>query len=181
MILIIDMTWKNNSLAFDEFVLPIVSVVKPLEKCTIKHFLEVNPQLLSECSKIILSGTALKDHATLRQVDKFSWVKTFDNPILGICAGIQTIASVFGESLTPCLKIGMEEITTQKANPLFEGHFKAYTLHNFSVEAPTNFEVLAHSAKCIQAVKHKQKNIYGVLFNPEVRNQTILENFVQLV
>ena len=181
MILIIDMSWKNDSLAFDEFVLPIVSVVKQLEKCTVKHFLEVDPQLFSECSKIILSGTALKDHATLRQVDKFSWVKTFANPILGICAGVQTIAKVFGESLTPCLQIGMEEITTQKANPLFEGNFKAYTLHNFSFVAPTNFEVLAHSAKCIQAVKHKQKNIYGVLFNPEVRNQAILENFVQLI
>ena len=40
--------------------------------------------------------------------------------------------------------------------------------------------LLAESSKCIQAVKHKEKNIYGVLFHPEVRNQEILKKFIQL-
>ncbi len=74
----------------------------------------------------------------------------------------------------------MTEISTLKENPLFQGDFKAYTLHNYSVEPSQTFETLAESTKCIQAIKHKQKNIYGVLFHPEVRNQEILKRFIQL-
>ena len=74
----------------------------------------------------------------------------------------------------------MTEIATLKDNPLFQGAFKAYALHNYSVERSQTFEALAESAKCIQAIKHKQKNIYGVLFHPEVRNQEILKCFIQL-
>ena len=180
MILVVDMNWKRDSLAFNEFVCPIVSVVQPLEECRVKHFLDIAPSELKDYSKIVLSGTTLKDHATLKQIDKFKWIKTYDKPILGICAGMQTIALVFGEPLTPCLQIGMTEIRTLKENPPFQAYFKAYTLHNYSVGACQTFEAIAESSKCIQAIKHKQKNIYGVLFHPEVRNQEILRRFIEL-
>ena len=134
MILIVDMNWKRDSLAYNEFVSPIVSVVQPIEECVVKHFLDVKPAELEGYSKIILSGTTLKDHATLKQVEKFVWVKTFGKPILGICAGLQTIALVFNAPLRTCLQIGMAEITTLKENPLLQGKFNAYTLHNYSVE-----------------------------------------------
>ena len=179
MILVVDMNWKRDSLAYNEFVSPIVSVVRPLEKCVVKHFLDVKPAELVGYSKIILSGTTLKDHATLKQVEKFGWIKTCGKPILGICAGMQTIALVFDVPLSSCLQVGMAEITTLKENPLFQGNFNAYTLHNYSVEPSQNFETLAKSAKCIQSIKHKQKNVYGVLFHLEVRNQEILKRFIQ--
>ncbi len=179
MILVVDMNWKRDSLSFNEFVAPIISVVQPLEECVVKHFLEVTPAELDCYSKIILSGTTLKDHATLNQIEKFDWIKTCDKPILGICAGMQTIALVFDVPLASCLQVGTAEITTLKENPLFHGNFNAYTLHNYSVEPSQNFETLAESTKCIQAIKLKQKNIYGVLFHPEVRNQEILKLFIQ--
>ena len=179
MILVVDMNWKADSLAFNEFVASIVSVVQPLEECRVKHFLEITPADLEDCTKVVLSGTALKDHATLKQVDKFNWIKTCDKPILGICAGMQTISLVYEEPLTRCLQIGMAEIATLKENPLFQGDFKAYVLHNYSVAPSKTFDVLAESSKCIQAVKHRQKNIYGVLFHPEVRNQEILKCFIR--
>jgi GMP synthase-like glutamine amidotransferase len=179
MILVIDMSWKKNSLLSNEFVSPIYSVLNQLEECEVKHFLDVKNSELEGYSKVVLSGTALKDNATLKQVDKFQWIKTCDKPILGICAGMQTIALVFGVPLTTCLQIGMTEISTLKENQLFRGKFKAYTLHNYSVKVSTDFETLAQSLTCIQAIKHKQKNIYGVLFHPEVRNQEILERFIQ--
>jgi GMP synthase-like glutamine amidotransferase len=180
MILIVDMNWKRDSLAYNEFVLSIVSAVQSLEECEVKHFLDIEPTELSGYNKIVLSGTALKDHATLKQVNKFNWVKTCSKPILGICAGMQTISLVFNEPLMNCLQVGMTEITTLKENSFFQGDFKAYALHNYSVGPCQNFEVFAESAKCIQAIKHKQKNIYGVLFHPEVRNQEILKRFINL-
>jgi GMP synthase-like glutamine amidotransferase len=181
MILIVDMNWKKDSLAFNEFVLPILSIVRPLEEVRVKHFLDIEHAELKSYSKIVLSGTALKDHTTLKLVETFNWIRTYDKPILGICAGMQTINLLFDEPLVKCLQIGMAEISTIKENPLFIGDFKAYVLHNFSVKQSQTFEVLAKSTKCIQAIKHKQKNIYGVLFHPEVRNQEILKNFIQFV
>jgi GMP synthase-like glutamine amidotransferase len=32
----------------------------------------------------------------------------------------------------------------------------------------------------VQAIKHKQKDIFGVLFHPEVRNREIIERFVHV-
>lgn len=96
MIMIVDMNWKKNSLAFNEFVLPIASLIQPLEECVVKHFLDVASTELNGFNKIVLSGTALKDHATLKQFDKFNWIKLYDKPILGICAGMQTISLVSG-------------------------------------------------------------------------------------
>ena len=180
MILIVDMNWKKDSLAFNEFVSPVVSVVRTLEEVRVKHFLDIEPTELEGYNKIVLSGTALKDHTTLKLVDKFNWIKKCHKPILGICAGMQTISLLFDEPLVKCLQIGMAEISTLKENPLFQDNFKAYTLHNYSVESNQNFETLAKSTGCIQAVKHRQKNIYGVLFHPEVRNQEILKCFVKL-
>lgn len=179
MILIIDMNYKKNSLGFQEFVLPIVSVAKELDECVVKHFTELRSEDLNRCNKIILSGTPLKDNATLAQPEKFRWIKTCEKALLGICAGMQTLGLAFGLCLKPSLEIGMTEINTVKENRLFSGQFKAYTLHSFSVEPTSEFDVLAESELCIQAIKHNHSELYGVLFHPEVRNLEILQRFIQ--
>jgi GMP synthase-like glutamine amidotransferase len=180
MILVVDMNGKKDSLGFHEFVLPIASVINELDDYVVKHYLEIVQEDVAQCNAVVLSGTPLKDNSTLTQLEKFEWIKSFQNPILGICAGMQTIALVFGGGLTKCLGVGMTEITTLKENALFSSTFKAYGLHNFSVAASLEFDVLAESAQCIQAVKHKHRNVYGVLFHPEVRNQEILHRFVRM-
>jgi GMP synthase-like glutamine amidotransferase len=180
MILIIDLNWKKDSLGFYEFVLPIASIAAELEEYVVKHYLEVNNNDINRCEKIILSGTALKDNVTLNQPEKFSWLSNQDKPVLGICAGMQTIGVVFGLRLMYCLEIGMTEVTTLKENPLFSNTFRAYSLHNYSVEPLGDFDALAESAQCTQAIRHRKKPIYGVLFHPEVRNEDILKRFIQL-
>ena len=179
MILIVDMNCKKDSLGFYEFVLPIVTVAKELDECILKHYTELGSKDIRECDCIILSGTPLKDNATLAQPEKFEWIKTYDKPLLGICAGMQTISLAFGLRLKRCLGIGMTQITTLKENPLFSLQFNAYTLHNFSVEPSGEFEVLAESAQCVQAIKHRQREVYGLLFHPEVRNKEILQRFIR--
>jgi GMP synthase-like glutamine amidotransferase len=178
MILVVDMNFKKDSLWFNEFVSSIVAVVEETDECFVKHYLEVKQEDMSNCSKIILSGSALKDNATLNQTEMFEWIKQCDKPILGICAGMQTTGLVFGARLETCLEIGMTQITMLMANPLFSSSFKAYELHNYSIQPSTEFDVLAESAKCVQAIRHKQKDIYGVLFHPEVRNKEIIHRFI---
>jgi GMP synthase (glutamine-hydrolysing) len=179
-ILVVDMNWKKDSLSYFEFVLPIVSVAEQFDACVVKHYLDVTNQDLNLCDRVILSGTALEDNITLKQPEKFQWLKAMEKPVLGICAGMQTIGIVFGLNLLECLEIGMTQVNTVKANLLLAGEFKAYSLHNFTVEVGGNFEAIAKSEECIQAMKHSCKPIYGVLFHPEVRNEEILKRFIQL-
>jgi GMP synthase (glutamine-hydrolysing) len=119
------------------------------------------------------------DTTTLNRIARFNWLKNFNIPVLGICAGMQTIGLVFGGYLENCREIGMIKIETFKKNILFSSTFQAYSLHNYSLEPPAEFEMLAKSENCIQAIKHKNKDIYGVLFHPEVRNKEVIQNFIQ--
>ncbi len=180
MILIVDMNWKKGSLGYYEFVESLIAVIGNKEKVIVKHYKEIEIDDIADIGKIILSGNALQDFEFLKEPDKFEWIKYVDIPILGICAGMQAIGVAFNLPLKCNLEIGMIQIGSILDNALFSSNFKAYALHNYAVEPSTDFEVLARSAQCVQAIKHKQKSIYGVLFHPEVRNQDILERFMML-
>jgi GMP synthase (glutamine-hydrolysing) len=146
----------------------------------VKHYLEVTSKDLSRCDSVILSGTALKDTATLKQPEKFQWLKETEKPVLGICAGMETIGKVYGARLAKSLELGMTQVTMLKENQLFNGNFKAYSLHSICVKSAENFEVWAESDKCPQVIKHKTKSIYGFLFHPEVRNPNLINLFIKL-
>ena len=147
----------------------------------VKHFLDVNPSELDGYSRIILSGTTLKDFKAQKHLDKFRWIKTCDKPILGICAGMQIISLVYGVPLTACLQVGMTEITTQKDNPLFGGTFQAYTLHSLSVKPSETFEVLAKSSKMHPSHKTQTKTHLWRLVSPRsTQSKHILKNSIKL-
>jgi GMP synthase-like glutamine amidotransferase len=179
MILVIDMNWKKNSLAYYEFVLPIIAITQKIDDCTVKHYLDFSKKDLNHCSRVILSGTTLEDNQFLTKIQRFDWLKTIELPVLGICAGMEAIGKVFGARLLQSLEIGMTKINTVKENLLFNGDFRAYSLHSFCVEPVSPIEVLAESSLCVQAIKHKTKPFYGVLFHPEVRNHEIISRFIQ--
>ena len=67
MILVVDMDWKKDSLGYYEFVLPILAIAEELEECAVKHYSEVTKADIEGCSRVILSGTALKDNVALSQ------------------------------------------------------------------------------------------------------------------
>ncbi|HHE36315.1 MAG TPA: hypothetical protein ENL16_00690 [Candidatus Woesearchaeota archaeon] len=180
MILILDMNHKTNSLGFDEFVTPIIRIVSSLDECEAKHYSELRQRDLAKYDKIILSGTPLRDNAFRDDTDCFMWLRKYNKPVLGISAGMQIIGLVFGCSLMRCKEIGMTRVITRKENKLFSGEFEAYELHTSSIKPCSEFEILADSARCVQAVKHKDKEVYGILFHPEVRNNGVVKNFVKL-
>ena len=76
--------------------------------------------------------------------------------------------------------MGVVEVNTLIPNKLFNGKFQAYNLHNYSVQDCDKFTILATSENGIQAVKHVTKDIYGISFHPEVRNEKIISNFLKI-
>ncbi len=48
-------------------------------------------------------------------------------------------------------------------------NFKVYEAHRWKIDkVPDGFVVLAQSDECIQAIKHKNREVYGFQFHPEM-------------
>ena len=113
-------------------------------------------------------------------------------PILGICAGHQFMGRFFGGDVKPSKipEFGKVQLMLLcDDEPLFEGVPKksiVWESHNDEVTVlPKFFLHLAESENCkIQAMRHKNKPLYGLQFHPEVEHteygERIFKNFVQL-
>ncbi len=178
MILVVDMNFSE--LASKEFVGPILRIVGR-ENCKVVRYPKVSSSMIGTYDRVIISGTTLMDMEFAKNPESFAWIRDCKIPVLGICAGMQAICMAFGSKLERCQEIGMVGIETVKDNPLFSGNFSAYALHNFAISPSGSFDLLAKSEKCAHAIKHVERNIYGVMFHPEVRNSKIIENFVKTV
>jgi len=176
MILIIK---TNKELLHDyEFVKPIEDIIKKVNfEYEIKHLKDTNKINFSKYSKIIICGTSLQDNNFLNY--DFSFLKNISIPILGICAGAQLIGLSFGGKLKKQTEIGFYKENFEKDFLGLSGICEVYHLHNFYIEFSKlkEFEVF-NTGKIPQAVKHKAKPIYGVLFHPEVRNKEMIKSFL---
>ena len=168
MILIVNL--NDEEFAYEEFILPIKRIIG---KCDVKYYKDVKN--VKKYDKIILSGTPLIEKRYLDH--DFSWIKEFGGEILGICAGMQVIAMVYGCKVKKCTEIGMHKIKVYSENKLQSEDFEAYCLHNYAIEVNDEFDELFGTKKCTQGIKLKEKEVYGVLFHPEVRNQSIINWF----
>ncbi|MEX2590923.1 MAG: aminodeoxychorismate/anthranilate synthase component II [Chitinophagales bacterium] len=115
-------------------------------------------------------------------------------PILGVCLGHQAIGQYFGDTLyemqTPVHGKANEMYVAQKNEPLFEslpGKFKVMRYHSLAIQLHQNspLQILAKTEDgTIMAIKHRDKNIYGIQFHPESilseYGLKILENWLKL-
>ena len=155
-----------------EFAVPVQNLI-PESK--VINYNAIKKKDILAADKIIITGTALKDFEYLNH--NFSWLKKFRKPVLGICAGMQIIAKVFGAKLIDCKNIGVKKIKILKENQLAYADFNAYFLHTKTIQGG-EFEVLATVDGAPAIIKHNQKNIYCCIFHPEVLNAEIIRNFV---
>ena len=179
MILIIQI--QNIPFHYYEFVKPVEDIIKNCDmKFVSLHYKLLTLEILKQSKKIIICGTSLIDNSFLKDEKEFEWIKSYDKPILGICGGMQLLGIVFNEKILKGQEIGLTNITYINEF-LGENEVKeVYELHNYYVET-RNFDTYAMSDRYVQAIKHPQKLIYGVLFHPEVRNQEIIQYFIKNV
>jgi GMP synthase (glutamine-hydrolysing) len=157
-----------------EFIRPINDIVG---NCKIINYKDLDKNDLQKYSHIIISGTALIDNDYMNYFEDFSWIKNWKKPLLGICAGAQIIAKVFGEKIVNKQEIGLIKVDKKKDDKLLENVNlnEIFSLHNYVFNMPKDFEVLLEN-NIVQLCK--KDKIYACLFHCEVRNKKLIENFI---
>lgn len=138
------------------------------------------------CGLILGGGPSLEDVGNCEE-----YLDYFDIPILGICLGHQLIAKVYGGEISTSntesyakveLDIIKDDILFNQLYPKME----VWSSHKDEIKSiPNDFEILASSNVCdVESFKHKDKNVYGIQFHPEVhhtpKGSIIFENFYKI-
>ena len=180
MILIINIC--KEKLHYYEFVKPVLDVFKgDGKRCFVRNYVDLSEDDFDKAKKIIICGTSLKDDWFIKDFHKFDWLQDINKPVLGVCGGMQIIGLVFGGVLKEEIEIGFYTEVFKKEFLGLKDEVEVYHLHKNYVDFNHlgEFEVF-DKGKLSQAVKHKKKDIYGVLFHPEVRQKELFLNFLNL-
>ena len=141
---------------------------------------------------IILSGgpESVMDASTPRAPDV---VFKLGCPVLGICYGMQTMATQLGGQVAKGKKreFGYAKVTVKNESPLLygiqdqeDGSLNVWMSHGDHVEKlPTHFTLIASTDSCeIVGMANEKNHFYGLQFHPEVthtpQGMRILERFV---
>lgn len=147
---------------------------------------------IKDLDGLILSGGAPRIGLSAEKMGKNrEYLEKADYPIMGICAGHQFMALVFGGDAKPSEvpEFGETRVYIDEHDEIFHGlpdSIIAWESHNDEVtQLPEGFISLAHSDNCrVQAMRHKERPLFGLQFHPEVNNteygREIFANFVEI-
>jgi GMP synthase (glutamine-hydrolysing) len=172
----------SEELHYFEFVKPIETILNEKKiKFATRDYKKLSTDEILKAEKIIICGTSLKDNEFLKHLERFDWIKRYNKPILGICAGMQIIALKCGGRLLKKQEIGLTDVKFDEYFFGLKEKARVYCLHNNEINPASlnEFFIIGKSENCVEAVKHKTRPIYGVLFHPEVRNKEMIEKFVE--
>jgi len=136
---------------------------------------------------ILLSGSPQGDNIVKHHLPYFHWLKKYEKPVLGICAGHHITGYLFGAELLRNAEPESGDFIVEilEDDPLFSGLPQKITvkqMHNDSISLPPGFGLLATSRTCRnQIMKHHSKPLYTCQFHPEYYNQKLIQNFLRIV
>jgi len=156
---------------------------------------KVDGLLSAGVAKIILSGGPSSVYSDPPNLSSLICGRVKDGgiklPLLGICYGHQMVSHVFGAKVGKgkSAEYGLGEISIESEDVIFKGvpkKIRAWVSHFDEAKGlPDGFVKLARSETCdIEAMRHKERPIFGVQFHPEVwhteHGEDILRNFLEI-
>jgi len=180
-------------------------------RCLHLHFTEVaGDELDRPHVKAILIGGRSRVVRPDRDSEFFPLIRNTKIPMIGFCGGMQLIAKAYSGKVTAMRKLregeadpnpnyhpgmfkewGFLPVQVTCRDPLFDSLPEAIVVrqaHAYHVPvAPPEFDVLASTAECpVEAMKHRERLLYGTQFHPEgyddehPHGRVILRNFLRL-
>ena len=145
--------------------------------------------LAREPKGIILSGGPASVYDADAPKLSYGLLDVFRCPVLGICYGLQLIASELGGEIRPSAnrEYGYARLgVTDQNSPLFKGlpaEMDVWMSHgDHVISVPEGVHVTARTADALNAFEGLSGRIFGVQFHPEVAHtpfgKEILQNFI---
>jgi GMP synthase (glutamine-hydrolysing) len=156
---------------------------------------KVEEFMKSGVAKIILSGGPSSVYTDPPNLSSMICTKVRDEeimlPLLGLCYGHQMICHVWGAKVAKgkSAEYGLGQVEIDDEDVLFKGvpkKIRAWVSHfDEAKELPKGFRKLAHSEACmIEAMRHQERQVFGVQFHPEVwhteHGEDIIRNFLEI-
>lgn len=188
----------------------INSVKFAIQRLGVEVIVSDQPQVITNADKLILPGVGSAEAAMaeMQQKQLPQLLSTLEQPVLGICLGMQLLCKASEENShqgeTPCLgqvdaevkrmqtnglrlpHMGWNQLTNISDNPLF-ADIKAgsyfYFVHSYSVPVGDYTLAQCDYGQAFSA-SIRQGNFYGVQFHPERSGPVgakLLNNFIQKV
>lgn len=185
------------------------------EACVTRHYSDFRPEELEsgEVSALVTSGNRSEwsDYDIPQEFRAFEEsLRHTRKPVLGICGGHQLISLLLGGDARPLRPLregevdvkpdyapgwlkewGYYPIAFDGADPLFRGFERPIVVteyHYWEIgRMPEEFRAIAFNENCaVQAMRHRERPIYGVQFHPEFHDEAhldgrrLLHNFFSL-
>ena len=184
----------------------IASLQFALQRLGARSQVSSDPERITKASHVILPGVGAAANAMQRLKERHldALIPTLQQPVLGICLGMQLLFEASDEGPAPCLGIlpgraarfapaagrpvphmGWNRLTIERAGSLLEGIQQGeyvYFVHSYAL-APSP-DTLANCrygelfSACVQ-----RRNFYGMQFHPERSAKAgarLLRNFIEL-
>jgi GMP synthase (glutamine-hydrolysing) len=165
-----------DKLGYSNVIIPWNEPEKIDKKNTLAYVLSGSPILITE--------TDISNHLQF-----YHFLKEVPVPVLGICFGHQLLGILHGAKIFKGEQIQSEiELQIAEHDELFKGFGTSVHMtedHTEAIPLPPGFIKLASSDKYeVEAMRHPDKNIFGVQFHPEVSGENglkLLKNFCKLI
>jgi glutamine amidotransferase len=184
----------------------ILSVTYALERLGISPVVTDNVEELQKADRVIFPGVgeASTAMAYLKERSLDTVIKNLEQPVLGICLGMQLLCSYSEENNTSCLSVFDERVVSFLANGadkipqvgwntisdyssnLFKGlptNAYCYFVHGYYAALGPDTIATTKYILPYSAALHKN-NFYGVQFHPEKSaavGEKILQNFLDII